>query len=202
MTILTVLARRVFHGVGTDIELPPHPAMDDAIARKVELFGSGTGWDTVYNFGPYRDLVGESADSLTQGTEPAEIEIVDETLYDQVDPTTGIVPALIRASVDSATYHITTHGWPSQSTEPLLPPHTFTTGLRRALNSPPSSRQPHSRPGETRSTSTGSKTQTKDRYSITSKASEPKSSNWIIPRRGTGCRIEATRFGEDLLALS
>ncbi len=101
--------RRVFQGVGTDIELPPHPAMDDAIARKVELFGSGTGWDTVYNFGPYRDLVGESADSLTQGTEPAEIEIVDEALYDQVDPTTGIVPALIRASVDSPT--ITNDTW-------------------------------------------------------------------------------------------
>ena len=91
------------------IELPPNPVFDDAIARKVELFGSGTGWDTVYNFGPYRDLVGQSADSLTQGTEPAEIEIVDETLYDQVDPTTGIVPALIRASVDSPT--ITNDTW-------------------------------------------------------------------------------------------
>ncbi len=100
--------QRIFEGHEI-LELPPNPVFDDAIARKVELFGSGTGWDTVYNFGPYRDLVGESADSLTQGTEPAEIEIVDETLYDQVDPTTGIVPALIRASVDSPT--ITNDTW-------------------------------------------------------------------------------------------
>ena len=37
--------------------------------------------------------------ALSQGTEPAEIEIVDATLYEQVDATTGVVPALVRASV-------------------------------------------------------------------------------------------------------
>ena len=81
--------------------LPPNPVMDDAIARKVDLFGSGTGWDTVYSFGPYRDLVGQSVDSLAQGAEPAEIELVDESLYDQVDASTGVVPALVRASLRS-----------------------------------------------------------------------------------------------------
>jgi Sulfatase len=101
--------RRVFGGVVTDIELPANPVMEEAIGRKAELFGSGNGWDTVYNYGPYRELVGQSAESLTQETEPAEIEIVDESLYDQVDPATGIVPALVRASIDSA--NITDDTW-------------------------------------------------------------------------------------------
>ncbi len=94
--------QRVFDGVVTPIELPPNPELEDALARKVDLFGSGTGWDTVYHFGPYRDLAGQAAETLTQDTETAAIEIVDETQYEQVDPATGIVPALIRASVDSA----------------------------------------------------------------------------------------------------
>ncbi len=139
--------QRVFEGVVANIDVPSNPVFDDAIARKVELFGSGTGWDTVYNFGPYRNLVGESADSLTQGTEPAEIEIVDEALYDQVDPTTGIVPALIRASVDSPTITNDTwlavavngtvaatarvHDWTPEVAKfsAIVPPTSFVTGM-------------------------------------------------------------------------
>ena len=92
---------RVFEGAVTNIELPPDPTMEEAIARKVDLFGSGTGWETVYNFGPYRDLAGQSAENLLGENEPAEIDIVDEALYDDVDPTTGIVPALVSASIRS-----------------------------------------------------------------------------------------------------
>ncbi len=100
--------QRVFEG-NEIIELPPDPIFDEAIARNVDLFGSGTGWDTVYSFGPYRGLVGQIADTLTRGTEPAQIDVVDETIYDQVDPTTGIIPVLIRASVDSVS--LTSDTW-------------------------------------------------------------------------------------------
>ena len=66
---------RVFEGY-ENIDLPPNPVMDDAIARKVDLFGSGTGWDTVYSFGPYRDLVGQSVEIARPGRlNPHEIEI-------------------------------------------------------------------------------------------------------------------------------
>ena len=138
--------RRVFGGVVEDIELPPNPVMDDAIARKADLFGSGTGWDTVYSFGPYRDLAGLSADSLARARESAEIELVDASLYDQVDASTGVVPALVRASlrsdnVDADTWlavavngRIATtarvHDWTPQVAEfnAIVPPTSFVTG--------------------------------------------------------------------------
>ena len=99
--------QRTFEGHEV-VEIPPNPVLDDAITRKVDLFGSGTGWDTVYNFGPYRDLAGQAAETLIGEDEPAEIDIIDETLYERVDPATGIVPALIRASVDSGTINADT----------------------------------------------------------------------------------------------
>ena len=137
---------RIFHGVAGDIELPPNPVMKDAIVRKVDLFGSETGWETVYNFGPYRDLVGERAETLAQGSESAEIEILDESLYRQIDSTTGVVPALVRASVTSTEIIARTwlavavngtvaatgrvYDWSPQGAEftAIVPPTSFATG--------------------------------------------------------------------------
>ena len=138
--------RRVFGGVVEDIELPPNPVMDDAIARKADLFGSGTGWDTVYSFGPYRDLAGLPVDPLARARESAEIELVDASLYDQVDASTGVVPALVRASLRSdnvdadtwlavainGTYRDNSgvHDWTPQVAEfnAIVPPTSFVTG--------------------------------------------------------------------------
>ena len=140
--------RRVFDGVNV-IELPPNPEMEDEIARKGALFGSGEGWDSVYNYGPYRDLPGRSVETLARETESAAIEIVDESLYGRVDPGTGVVPALVRASVSSAKVTSDTwlavalngsvaatarvHGWTPQGAEftVIVPPSSFVTGVNR-----------------------------------------------------------------------
>jgi len=100
--------RRVFDGVSV-IDLPPNPEMEDEIARKAALFGSGEGWDPVYSYGPYRDLAGRAVETLVREPESAAVEIVDGALYDRVDPETGVVPALVRASVSSA--HVTSETW-------------------------------------------------------------------------------------------
>ena len=137
--------RRVFDGLET-IELPPNPVMGDAIARKAALFGSGTGWDTVYSYGPYRDLTGQSVETLSQGTESTEIEIVDASLYEQVDASTGVVPALVRGSVTSDNVDADTwlavavngsiaatarvFDWTTQGAQfkAIVPPSSFVTG--------------------------------------------------------------------------
>jgi hypothetical protein len=133
---------RVFEGHET-LELPTNPSMGDAIERKVELFGSQQGWDGVYNFGPFRHLVGQAADLLAAQPESAEIEIVNERLYRAVDPSTGVVPALIRASVESEDVGTGTwlavaingtiagtapvHDWTSDDSvfSPIVPPTSF-----------------------------------------------------------------------------
>ena len=141
--------KRVFEGVVTNLELPSSPVLKEAIGRKVELFGSGNGWESVYNFGQYRELVGQMAETFTREPETADVEIVDQSLYDQVDPTTGIVPALIRASVSSASVASDTwlavavngtvagtarvHNWTSRSAEfsIIVPPTSFISGMNQ-----------------------------------------------------------------------
>ena len=137
---------RVFEGFDT-IELPPtFPQIDQALARKVALFGSGHGWSSVYNFGPHSDLIGRSVEGLALVTESAEIELVDEAYFDQVDPNTGSVPALVRASVHSEEITADTwlavavngsiaatapvHDWSPQVAQfsVIVPPTSFVTG--------------------------------------------------------------------------
>jgi Sulfatase len=100
---------RLFGGIET-VALPPtHPPIDDSLRRKLGLFGSGNGWDSVYSFGPHRDLVGQAIASTEVDSESAEVLLVDPTLYDNIDPASGIVPALVRASVSSA--NVTAQTW-------------------------------------------------------------------------------------------
>jgi hypothetical protein len=93
---------RVFEGQDAVVLPPDHPPTDEALARKVALFGSGQGWEPVYRFGPYRDLIGRPVGELSSAAEPADVSITDAALYDEVDPGTRVVPALVRASVRSS----------------------------------------------------------------------------------------------------
>jgi len=138
--------RRVFEGLDR-IELPPrHEPVDDALARKVALFGAGQGWDPVYNFERYGDLVGETITSLALEEEPAEVELIDPGRYGNVDPATGAVPALVRASIRSATVTADTwlavavngtvattgrvHSWTPDGADfsAIVPPESFVMG--------------------------------------------------------------------------
>ncbi len=121
--------QRVFEGVVANIDVPSNPVFDDAIARKVELFGSGTGWDTVYNFGPYRDLVGQSADSLTQEqNRPKSKSSTRPSTTKSTPPPESSQPSY--GPQWTPPQSPTTHGWPSQSTEPSRQRRAFMTGLR------------------------------------------------------------------------
>ena len=137
---------RIFDGVDT-VQLPPqHPPVDGTTSRKLELFGSGQGWDRVYNFGPHRDLVGMGVAELAEDSEAADVGLVDAALYDHVDASTGVVPALVRASVRSDSVGADTwlavalngtiattarvHDWTPQGAQfsAILPPTSFATG--------------------------------------------------------------------------
>jgi len=95
--------QRLFEGLDT-IKLPAQrPSVDDVVAAKTTLFGARQGWEPVYNFGPHRELVGLAVSELGAEADEAEVALTRSELYEDVNPDTGRVPALIRASIRSST---------------------------------------------------------------------------------------------------
>jgi hypothetical protein len=66
----------------------------EVVSEKIALFGSG-GWDRVYEFGPFSELIG------TRAPEEDELEftLADAELYESIDPDAFALPALVRGEV-------------------------------------------------------------------------------------------------------
>jgi hypothetical protein len=64
------------------------------VSEKVTLFGSG-GWDEVYEFGPFSELIGRPA---PEGAE-LDFTLADAELYESVDPGALALPGLVRGEV-------------------------------------------------------------------------------------------------------
>jgi hypothetical protein len=66
----------------------------EVVAEKAALFGSGP-WRDVYRFGPHADLIGRPAPSGSD----ADFTLADADLYEDVDPDSLALPALVRGEV-------------------------------------------------------------------------------------------------------
>ena len=66
----------------------------EVVAEKIALFGTG-GWRDLYRFGPHSGLIGQRAPSGAD----AEFTLADAGLYEDVDPHSLALPALVRGEV-------------------------------------------------------------------------------------------------------
>ena len=66
----------------------------EVVAEKIALFGTG-GWRDLYRFGPHSELIGQPAPSGSD----AEFTLADAGLYEDVDPRSLALPALVRGEV-------------------------------------------------------------------------------------------------------
>ncbi|HEX6653795.1 MAG TPA: sulfatase-like hydrolase/transferase [Thermoleophilaceae bacterium] len=75
----------------------------EIIARNHRLFGSGAdGPHRIYEIGPHPELIGQPASAAGP---PLDVELADASDYDHVDPSTGLVPTHIVASVNGPDKH-------------------------------------------------------------------------------------------------
>ncbi|HYU61171.1 MAG TPA: sulfatase-like hydrolase/transferase [Solirubrobacterales bacterium] len=70
---------------------------DAVVEHKLALFGSG-GWGDVYGFGPHAGLIGRRVPSEAAPGAPT-FALTDGELYDDVDPGSLAVPALVRGQI-------------------------------------------------------------------------------------------------------
>lgn len=69
-----------------------------SLARRLEEFGEG-GWKPVYDIGPRPELVGRAAPA-GRGGDAATLQFADD--FEDVDPSSGILPAHIRGRLDDS----------------------------------------------------------------------------------------------------
>ncbi len=71
---------------------------DTALQRKLALFGSGTGFDRVFQFGPYAGLIGKRADEIGVGKR-INVALKDEASYRNVDLNANVQPVFISGEI-------------------------------------------------------------------------------------------------------
>lgn len=81
---------------------PTIEGVEDAVRRKIEIFGDGTDLDGLFRIGRYRDLIGQPVDRLpVADTSAITVELDDEAALAAVDPASDLVPARITGRLGS-----------------------------------------------------------------------------------------------------
>jgi len=82
---------------------------DPALQRKLTLFGSGTGFDRVFQFGPHAELIGKRVDEIGM-RKRVPVTLTDENAYRNVDLNAQVQPVfisgVIRETLESITVAI------------------------------------------------------------------------------------------------